>query len=432
MRRRLLFGERLLHGDGKMPFNMLIPFSLTGTFSTESIYHALAKVQGKHLWLNAYVKTDHQNRQWYVVKPEKINDIPLRIISREGDQDWERESLKEWALPFDTAEGPLMRVVWIKGAKRSDFILVFHHCLCDGVSGLNILSEILQVLDNPHVFIGVEQPVKTISDVIPKNVFYNCANRLKAKLKGGFMTLALKLIPVKKNPLSRGADYLIHWKMEEEATTALIQAAKAADITVNTVLCAALLAAFTAVRGGKAFNKISCPVDIRRFASRIRKDQIFAFGLMLVVSAAPATGFLERARLMQADINKKSAKLDPFRMIMMLEAAHGAMDNFSHFLKNGRSTNDCMFSNLGMLHIPHQYSSFVVDTIYSPSVIGPLGNTTTLLTSTYKGQLDFSFIASEGFLPRKDAEAIKEKFIDILKTEFIQAPQLYTKGVSQA
>jgi hypothetical protein len=56
-----------------------------------------------------------------------------------------------------------------------------------------------------------------------------------------------------------------------------------------------------------------------------------------------------------------------------------------------------MFSNLGRIQIPHEYKEFSVDTIFSPSVIGPLGNTTTMVVSTYRGKMDFSFVGSEGF-----------------------------------
>ncbi|WP_449397840.1 hypothetical protein [Chryseobacterium wanjuense] len=43
MKRRLLFGERMLLGDGSEPFNTVIPFRLKGTFSLKDIQHALEK-----------------------------------------------------------------------------------------------------------------------------------------------------------------------------------------------------------------------------------------------------------------------------------------------------------------------------------------------------------------------------------------------------
>ncbi len=102
---------------------------------------------------------------------------------------------------------------------------------------------------------------------------------------------------------------------------------------------------------------------------------------------------------------------------MVLENAHPIMNKFTRFLKHGKSSNDCMFSNLGNIGIPYQYNTFEVETIYSPTVIGPLGNTTTLIASTYRGQMDFSFVASEGFVPYTDAQAIQNRVMSILKEQ---------------
>ncbi|WP_205314391.1 hypothetical protein [Pedobacter jeongneungensis] len=110
--------------------------------------------------------------------------------------------------------------------------------------------------------------------------------------------------------------------------------------------------------------------------------------------------------------------------MMMMEACHPALHNFTNFLKYGKSSNDCMFSNLGKIDIPHQYQHFEVESIFSPSVMGPLGNTTTMIVSTYRNQMDFTFVASEGYVPFVEAEAIKEKMISILKSQVEQPVEI--------
>ncbi|MGY0037989.1 hypothetical protein [Pedobacter sp. NJ-S-72] len=104
-------------------------------------------------------------------------------------------------------------------------------------------------------------------------------------------------------------------------------------------------------------------------------------------------------------------------MLMVLEKAHPILNKFSRFLKHGKSSNDCMFSNIGRMPIPHQYKTFEIETIYTPTVIGPLGNTTSLMTSIYRGQMDFSFVASEGFVPYAEGEAIQGRIMSILKEQ---------------
>ena len=60
IKRRLLFGERMLLGDGSEPFNAVIPFRLRGTFTLKDIQQALARIQNKHPWLRALISHDEK------------------------------------------------------------------------------------------------------------------------------------------------------------------------------------------------------------------------------------------------------------------------------------------------------------------------------------------------------------------------------------
>ncbi|MDP9962114.1 condensation domain-containing protein [Chryseobacterium lathyri] len=416
MKRKLLFGERMLLGDGTEPFNAVIPFRLRGTFQEENIQHALNLIQGKHPWLRALISYDVNNIPWFEV-PENHLPIPIRIVPRKGEDDWKEESRREWQTLFNYEELPLIRFVWIKGEEVSDMLFSFHHCLCDGGSAMAFLYEFLQLLDRPSAEIGVENPILGIQDVVPSEILTNRKQKLKAKVIGRLAATAIKCIPVSKKAVDRQKDYLIHWKFDREMSQELIAYCKLQEITVNTFLSAVLLQAFKKVRGESAFNKVSCPVDIRRFAKQIKEDHIFAFGLMIVVSANQKISFSENLRLMQESVERKTSKLNPYITMMVMESAHDALKNFTKLLKHGKSSNDCMFSNLGRIQIPHQYKEFTLDTIFSPSVIGPLGNTTTMVTSTFRGEMDFSFVGSEGYLPYAEALAIRDEVIQTVKLQ---------------
>ncbi|GAB0156916.1 hypothetical protein CHRYSEOSP005_21830 [Chryseobacterium sp. Alg-005] len=416
MKRRLLFGERMLLGDGTEPFNAVIPFRLRGTFKEEDIQQALHQIQAKHPWLRALITYDDQHIPWFEV-PEPSLPIPVRTVPRKGEDDWQEESQKEWQTIFRYEELPLIRFVWIKGEEVSDMLFVFHHCLCDGGSAMAFLYEFLQVLDHPAADIGIEQPILGIQDVVPAAILNNRRQKLKAKFIGRLAATAIKCIPVGKKAIDRQDDYLIHWKFDVVTSQELISYCRSKDVTVNTFLSAAVLQAFKKVRGKSAFNKVSCPVDIRRFAPQIKNDHIFAFGLMIVLSAQEKMSFLDNVRLMQEAVERKTAKLNPYITMMVMESGHDALNNFTKLLKQGKSSNDCMFSNLGRIQIPHEYNKFTVDTIFSPSVIGPLGNTTTLVTSTFRGEMDFSFVGSEGYLPYSEALAIRDEMMKTVQQQ---------------
>ena len=409
MKRRLLFGERMLLGDGTEPFNTVIPFRLRGTFVLKDIQHALSQLQGKHPWLKAVIGYDEKNIPWFEVS-EKVK-IPIRILSKKEENDWLEESKNEWYKMFNYKEQPLIRFVWIKGEEISDMMFVFHHCLCDGGSAMAVLYEFLKLLDNPSAEIGLENPILGIQDVVPSKILNSNGQKIKAKVIGRLAATAIKCIPVGKKATDRQSDYLIHWKFDEETSKELISYCKSQKVTVNTFFCATLLKAFEKIKQEKAFNKVSCPVDIRRFANQIKDDHIFAFGLMIVVSLNKKLGFEDNLKLMQETVEKKTAKLNPYITMMVMESAHDALKNFTKLLKNSKSSNDCMFSNLGRIQIPHEYKEFSLEGIFSPSVIGPLGNTTTMVTSTFRGEMDFSFMGSEGYLPYSEALAIRDEMI---------------------
>ncbi|AIM38341.1 hypothetical protein KO02_17850 [Sphingobacterium sp. ML3W] len=416
MKRKLLFGERMLLGDGAEPFNAVIPFRLKGSFKEADIQHALFKIQEKHPWLKALISLDQKQTPWFEV-PEKGISIPIRVMTRKTEEDWLQESKKEWNTSFDGSKLPMIRFIWIKGEEVSDMLLVFHHCICDGGSAMSLLREFLAVLDNPTVDIGVEKPILGIQDVVPQNLLASRKQQFKAKFIGRLAATAIKFIPTGKRAIERKEDYLIHWKFDQDLSQQIITHCKSNGFTVNTFLCAILLQAFLKIRGNAAFNKVSCPVDIRRFAPQIKDDHLFAFGLMIVLSSNKKMSFEENLRLMQASVDRKTAKLNPYITMMVMESAHDALGNFTKLLKNGKSSNDCMFSNLGRIQIPHQYESFTLDTIFSPTVIGPLGNTTTLVTSTFRNEMDFSFVGSEGYLPHFEALAIRDEINRTIKLQ---------------
>lgn len=411
----------MLLGNGTEPFNAVIPFRLRGTFALKDIQQALVQIQNKHPWLRALINHDEKNIPWFDV-PEKSLSIPIRIVVRKGEDHWIEESKREWHTLFDYQKLPLIRFIWIKGEEVSDMLFAFHHCLCDGGSAMAFLHEFLKVLDNPSADIGAEQPIMGIQDVVPAHILNSRRQKLKARFIGRLAATAIKYIPTGKKTVNRQDDYLIHWKVDEKVSQQLISYCKSNEVTVNTFLSAALLQAFKKVKGSAAFNKISCPVDIRRFATQIKNDHIFAFGLMIVVSANEKMSFLENLRSMQSSVERKTSKLNPYITMMVMESGHDALNNFTKLLKNGKSSNDCMFSNLGRIQIPHEYKEFTVDTIFSPSVIGPLGNTTTLVVSTYRGKMDFSFVGSEGYLPYTEAMAIRDEVMQIIKVQLEYIP----------
>ncbi|NQD72530.1 hypothetical protein HP439_17540, partial [Sphingobacterium shayense] len=351
MKRKLLFGERMLLGDEIHPFNTVIPFRLCGIVTEGAIHQALKRLQGKHPGLTALISYD-ENRRPYFEVPSYTIDIPVRIVVRTKETDWQEESKREWKTAFRPTKDPLIRFIWIKGEDVSEMLFVFHHCLCDGGSAMTLLREFLQVLNDPAAEIGLEKPILGIEDIVPEALLSSRKQKLKARLIGKFLFFLIKIIPLPRKAQERGNDYLIHWKFDQGLTSSIISYCKSVGVTVNTFLGGTILEAFDSVRAKKAFNKVSCPIDIRRFVPAVKDDHIFAFGLMVVMTADKRKNFLDNLRMMQQTVNSKTAKLNPYLNMMIMESSHSNLEGLTKFLKRGKSTNDCMFSNLGRIEIP--------------------------------------------------------------------------------
>ncbi|WP_186774352.1 condensation domain-containing protein [Chitinophaga pinensis] len=430
MKRKLLLPERLMLGDGTAPFNGVYVISINGVITAAGLSVALAKVQARHPSLRAAVRNDASGAPWFEI-PEVYQPIPLIIKERTSAVDWQQEVRDAWASVFNIESGPLINLTWLKGDPQSELILTFHHSMCDGGGGLMLVKEILAVLDDPDKQIGAHPAFTTLQDIVPAHILNGKQQIFKAKLKGLFIKGALAAVSAMvntrgKQPISREKDYLLHWKLDRQVSAALFQHCALQEVTVNTALCVAFLRAFKLVKGEKAMNKIICPVDIRRFIPEIRKDVIFSFGLSLELSLnnSQQLPFWQRAKALQTVASRKIKQMNPYAFMLPFEYAHGGIKYMRKFLTYGKPVYDLMFSNMGKLDVPERYQHFTIDTIFSPTVIGPFSNPTTIITSTYKGQIDFSFVSNYQVLDYQDAVAIREMAMELLTKELpVQAPE---------
>jgi NRPS condensation-like uncharacterized protein len=419
MKRPLLFMERVLYGDGTKPFHGVFTLKIRGTLTAAGLRQALANIQARHPMLRVTVQEDEKGKHWFVTPPV-LKEIPVRVVQRRGEDDWIKESVNEWATLFDTS-GPLVRLVWLRSEKVSDILITIHHCVFDGGSVLAMARELLVWLDEPGKEILSYQPFTTVRDLVPAAVWNSRGLRFKgwlaAILAQAFVPLKSRMLPATlQAPLQRGRDYLVHWKLDKDISAALNRYCVTHHLSTHTAMATAFLMAFAEVKGAHARGKLDCPVDIRPFVKEIRRDHLFAFGLSVSLSIKYKQGmnFWATVKKMQACMSAGMDRLNGHAQLMMYENFHPVLKPLLRCLTYGKVVNDAMFSNLGRLDIPKTYRSFEVETVYSPSVLGPFNNPTTILTSVFRGQMDFSFISSQDFLSYESAMAIKEKAMQLL------------------
>lgn len=407
-----------MYVDSSTPLNCVFAVTIRGSFTLERLRNALHKVQQKHPLLRASIKEDAAGVPHFV-SSNKLSEIPVRIGERGSDEDWKVQSKAEWKKLFDGKSVPLARVVWLKDAEVSDLILVCPHCICDGTTFVALMGELLEVLDKPETELSSYLPFNSMEGLLSQSFKASKGKILKAK----FFSVVASLFFFFKSTKSKqpeGQNYLVHWRLDAEQTAALTIECKKAGASVHAALCVILLKAFQSVKGNKTPGKVICPVDVRRFVTEIKGDTMFAFAPIAELSVDDKmSGFWEKARKVKEDLNTKIAAMNVHELLIMSEYFHGSVKKMVKYLLTTDGSHEVTFSNMGRLGIPENYDSFEVEAIYSPTVGFPWRNPNTIVVSTFKGEMDFTFCSNDAFLPESEAIAIKNKTLELLQKELM-------------
>jgi len=415
MNRKLTVGERVMYVSSGAPVNCIFPVKIKGQINRERLEQALLKLQQKHPLLRVVIREDEKGAPYYVTDTQ-IAPIPIDIRERYTNDDWQQVSVDEWYKPFQVSQGPLARVVWLKSDSVSELLLICPHCICDGSSILTLLREMLMVLDNPLLELTPYSSFEAIEDLLPPALLANKKFRLRGLIFGKIARLILWFKTRGLQPVTNRG-YLLNWKLSQELSNTLVHRCKEEGTTLFSAISVAFLDAFRQVRPSAAHNKLICPVDIRRFVPEIAQDELFAFAPIVELSAdiSALNDFWTRTRTFKNDLLAKIDKINIHELLYMGEHFHSSLPRMVTFLKTTDGTHDVTLSNMGKLQLPEKFDTFELETVYSPSAGFPWRNPNTLVASTYKGQLDFTFISNEAFLPESDARAIQMKAIAILQ-----------------
>jgi len=413
MKRRLMMVERIMYVDTITPLNCVFTAKITGNLNPENLNIALSKIQLKHPLLRVSIEDDQKGGPYFITN-QQVKPIPVRITERLTDDDWLKESETEWYKLFDQENVPLARIVWVRSATVSELLLVMPHCVCDGTTCVALMTELLSLTDNPDRDLEVYSTFNSVRELMPDS--FNIA---KSTRKGRFFSVLGKLFFMLrsiKNKHGKKNNYVLHWKLDEDKTLAIADACKNAGTSVHAALCVALLQAFQKVSGDKAKGKVISPVDIRRFIPAIKHDTMFAFApiVELKLDKNKELDFWSLALKLKADLTAKIKEMNVYEMLWIAEYMHSTVNRMIKVLKASDGSHDITFSNIGRLNIPETYDTFNLETIYSPTVVFPWRNANTLITTTFKNQMDFTLMSNNGFLNKDEASKIKATAMEIL------------------
>ena len=441
--RRLLLLERTMYRDGRTPFASVFSMHLLGRLEEGRLLQALSRLQAKHPLLRCVIEDGADSEGPRFVLLDHPAPIPLRIVERKHDDDWQTEVRREWAAPFDAGRDPLVRLVWLRASEVSELILVGHHCICDGQSGMTLLRECLSAYDEPEKDLGTYDALGAIEDLVPAALLQDRSFQRRMRWKIGLLRLVLLWQRRKRAgsaSLIRSEQMYFHrWDIDKSASLTLTERCRAEGVTVLAAICVAFLQAFREVRGTHALRKAYTMVNARRFMPLLRQDAMFGMapGVELSMKRLPlpqemsASLFWTCAQAIKADLTRRVDVLgrDIYDYLVGMEGMHGMYGSLVDDTERATAVRHVTLSNMGRLEFPQRYSSFWVQTIYSPLVMISPTPANTVVISSFAGRLELAIVSDEHSLPPAQAKAIRRRAMDILR-DCAGIPTQYKSGLA--
>lgn len=430
MRRKLSAIEHLIDG------NIVYFVRLGGTIDATRLRHALSCVQRKHPALRTLIRKE---RDGLYYEEDCAPPVPLRVALRLDDNQYRRECQRELTtvFPFDQ---PQLRAVCLEAAQETDLLLTTSHRICDGMSMLTLVREVLRLLHSDEEL--MPYTAITTQDMIGD---YRPPQPWKRRLQASVLNSLLGLIPQSRRTPENN-EYSLEWCAGRAFSDALKQRCKAEGVSIHSALVVALDRAMSTVLGKKSPAWIESPMDARRGRLAALKSDMLFFGggsLKIQTGQGTHTEFWERVRevnqRLRKDIEQELCKI-PARyhfFEMLRPVPNGRMQSIVRMgdaLKLNGSWNRFALSNLANVAVSSPDAPFPVTDlrIYVHSFnIRMLG----IVAYALNGMMRFYYVGDEKCMSRTHADELKREFMSVLQQQMMQggkAPAEYLFSTAAA
>jgi NRPS condensation-like uncharacterized protein len=230
---------------------------------------------------------------------------------------------------------------------------------------------------------------------------------------------------------------LLAWEASVAKTKALVSRCRAENVTVNTALWTAFLAAQYEVQGDAESYRASAGLAVStRDKLTVPVGEAFGFyasSLTARLEYDPQQNFWDSARIIHERIKDSLAKTNIFRSLSAELLAPTLLDSlyFSKYglTKSGLSAKlvqqmnwqgtsyGYSITNVGRMNIPTTYDQYQLESVYGPFVYSDV-NEKTVGVITVGDKVTFLMSYNETIVSPRTAEAIKKTAMDYLSVEW--------------
>ncbi|BAY99849.1 hypothetical protein NIES37_38320 [Tolypothrix tenuis PCC 7101] len=431
MLRQLGIEERIfwLH-DQAIPLHFTMAAKVIGELQVDSLQQALAWVQQRHPLLGVRIVLDSLGNPWFT---EDSATIPLRVVQRQSEQQWQQEVEQELAHPFNWNQAPLIRIVLVHAADCSELIITCHHAIADGMSVVYLLRDILQAVGIP----GSQQ------QILPERPAYEYLTPIAHKIKPPTKDSQLELVnPSQTIPPAKSLHFrLLTWSLSPEETATVILRCRQAQTSVHAAICAAFLLAIAQSHHSQNDTEaqsleqkqpvtLNCltAINIRQFLTPpIQED--FGYYFTSNISAhtiTPNLSLWDLAHVIKAQLNQKMSPDQIFAHLPEAQAfitSNPSIDTIKDIFQE-LYRYDVLVSNLGKLHIPTQYGHLQLAAIYGPSGAIHVAKGRFIGVATLGDQMFFNLLYPDSNISLTEIEHLQKKTMQLLLGESMEQVQL--------
>ncbi len=405
--------------------NIVVIGRILGPLSAEIVEKALALVQTHHSRLNSRIVGDIDNLRFET----GAKNIPLRVVDQQQEEQWQETVLEELNTKIESSE-VLLRAVLVQGHKQSEnttshLIITINHAISDGLSSIELYSEILTYCSK----IASDEPVEPAPSLpsLPSidELFPPSAKGVRGNINSVLFLLRLlfkriwhrpkglsfeKAVPVE---LRRTGN--VYRQLDAEATEELILRCRQEKTTVNAALSAALIFAAARKIGAGQKKSMSClsSADLRRHLKpAIGNEKLGQLGSAITSfhTFSANTSFWELAREVREQQESALKRNESFYQALMfrtiVDSALTSLDIPPYTAVN--------ITNVGRVNIPKVYGQFELSEISFSVAQATFGGIFIGAVTTFEGKMFLHFPFSEPITSQETIETLADSVLSCL------------------
>ncbi|MFS0516065.1 condensation domain-containing protein [Nostoc sp. UIC 10607] len=398
-------------------WNIVTISRIKGYICEETLTQALDVIQCRHPRLNSRIVRYNNS---LIFQSQKTATIALRVVKKLDNEQWQEVVDEEMNNGIDSSKG-LLRVVLVHllGHEHISYLITtIHHAIADGLSSIQLHSEILTCCQkivsgepiNPFISLT---PLPPIEELMPQ-----WTKGFRGRINSIIFLLQLGLQKIWNRPKTLGFEKyvsitkrscnIIHRQLDQDLTQKFVNHCRQENTTVHSALCAVLM--FTVgtkiIKGNRKKVRVNCLsyFDLRRHLEpEISHDQmaVLASSIMAFHTIGRNTSFWKLAREVKQklEVSKKSGDL--FKMILI---AKHLIDFCFIYPKQVAAT--VSVSNVGKVNIPKHYGEFELEEISFAGSHALYAGVFVIHASTFQGKMLLNFVFSQPSISQSTMELL--------------------------